>query len=134
MIPTQRSVIARLRYRSLDGGWSEVSLCRATRIRVFPRNAVTEKKIFRAERNISSLSTPLTNSAEQHSSWTVLWFSSSVRFSRAIFHFGAMTCKWEFYLYILFEFGSKLVSFRHLYSQNYLPKLPMFVNLSRINK
>ena len=43
-----------------------------TRIRVFPRNAAMERKIFRAERNISSLSMPLTNSAEQFSSWTVL--------------------------------------------------------------
>ena len=36
MIPTQRSVIARLRYRNLDAGWSEDSLCKATKIRVFP--------------------------------------------------------------------------------------------------
>ena len=104
-------------------------------IRVFPRNAVTERKIFRAERNISSLSTPLTNSAEQNSSWTVLWFSSSVKFFRAIFLFGAMTCKWQFYLYIhYYNFGWKLISFRHLYNQDYLPKLAIYVNLSRINK
>ena len=85
MIPTQRSVIARLRYRSLDGGWSEVSLYRATRIRVFPRNAVMERKILRAERNISSVSTPLINSAKQNSSMNVFWFSSSVKFVSAIF-------------------------------------------------
>ena len=42
--PTQRSVFARLRYRSLDGGWIDVSLWRATRIRVFPKNAVIDKK------------------------------------------------------------------------------------------
>ena len=53
MIPTQRSVIARLRYRSLDGGWSEVSLCREPRIRVFTRNALMERKIFSAERKIA---------------------------------------------------------------------------------
>ena len=65
-----------------------------------------KKKIFRAERSISSLSTPLTNSAEQNSSWTVLWFSTSVKFFRVIFDplrlFGAKTWKWEFYLYRLF--------------------------------
>ena len=85
MIPTQRSVIARLRYRSLDGGCSEVSLCRATRIRVFPRSAVTEKKIFRAERKISLPSTPLINSTEQNNSKTVFLFSYSVKFVSAIF-------------------------------------------------
>ena len=94
MIPTQRSVIARLRYRSLDGGWSEVSLCRATRIRVFPRNAVMERKIFMAERKISSLSTPLINSAEQNSSMNVFWFSSSVTFVWAILICDEMRCKW----------------------------------------
>ena len=85
MIPTQRSVIARLRYRSLDGGWSEVSLCRATRIRVFPKNAAMDRKIFRAERKISSPSTPLINSTEQYSSPSVFLFSYSVKFVSAIF-------------------------------------------------
>ena len=55
MTPTQRSEIARFRYRSLDGGWSEVSLCRATRIRVFPRNAVMERKIFSTDNKLSTL-------------------------------------------------------------------------------
>ena len=80
MIPTQRSVTARFRYRSLDGGWSEYSLCRATRIRVFPRNATIEKKTFVAERKISSLCTPLVDSAEQDSSRHVFWVSSYVKF------------------------------------------------------
>ena len=80
MIPTQRSVTASFQYRSLDGGWSEDSLCRATRIRVFPRNATREKKTFVAERKISSPCTPLVNSAEQDSSRNVFWFSSSVKF------------------------------------------------------
>ena len=34
--PTNRSVVARQRYKSLDGGWREDSLWRATRIREFP--------------------------------------------------------------------------------------------------
>ena len=85
MIPTQRSVIARLRYKSLDGRWSEVSMCRATRIRVFPRNAVMDRKIFRDERKISSPSTPLINSTEQYSSAIVFLFSYSVKFVGAIF-------------------------------------------------
>ena len=37
IIPTHRSVVARLRIKSLDGAWSEDSLWRATRITVFPK-------------------------------------------------------------------------------------------------
>ena len=85
MIPTQRSVIAKLRYRSLDGRRSEVSLCRATRTRVFPKNAAMDRKMFRDERKISSPSTPLINSTEQYSSPIVLLFSYSVKFVSAIF-------------------------------------------------
>ena len=92
MMPTQRSVIARLRYRSLDGGWSEVSLCRATKMRRFPKNAAMDRKIFTdAKRKISSACTPLISSAEQDSSTTVFWISSSVKFVSAIFLWGAMT-------------------------------------------
>ena len=52
---------------------------------MFPRNAVMDRKIFMAERKISSLSTPLINSAEQNSSMNVFWFSTSVKFVSAIF-------------------------------------------------
>ena len=53
MIPTQRSVIARLRYRSLDGGLSEAdSLRRASRIRAFHKNAVMDRKIFSVTKKI----------------------------------------------------------------------------------
>ena len=78
MIPTHRSVIARLRYRSLDGGWSEDSLCKATKIRLLPRNAAMEKKIFFVGRKSSSPFTTPVNSAEQDCSRDVFWFSSSV--------------------------------------------------------
>ena len=37
--------VARQRYISLDGGWREVSLLRATRMREFPRNAVMWQSI-----------------------------------------------------------------------------------------
>ena len=80
MIPTKRSVIARLRYRSLDGGCSEDSLCRATRIRVFPRNAVMDRKILITDRNIKWLCTFSLKSAEQYSSSIVWGFSSPVKF------------------------------------------------------
>ena len=52
---------------------------------MFPRNAVMDRKIFMAERKISSLSTLLINSTAQNSSMNVLWFSSSVKFVSAIF-------------------------------------------------
>ena len=42
-----------------------LTLCKATKIRVFPRNAVKEKKIFIAGRKISSPCTSSVNSAEQ---------------------------------------------------------------------
>ena len=50
---------------------------------MFPRNAVMERKIFSADKKISSPSTPLRNSAEQDSSSSVL-LSSSVKFFSAI--------------------------------------------------
>ena len=67
-MPTQRSVAARLRNKSLDGGWSDDSLWRATRIRVFPRNATIDNKIFKAETHISWFCVPSLISAEQKNS------------------------------------------------------------------
>ena len=55
IIPTHRSVDARVRNKSLDGAWSEDSLWRATRISAFPRNAVMDRKLFITERHISWL-------------------------------------------------------------------------------
>jgi len=43
--PTQRSVAARLRSKSFDGGFRDDSLRSAIRISVFPRNAVMEKNV-----------------------------------------------------------------------------------------
>ena len=79
-IPTQRSVIARLRYSSLDGGCVEVSLCRATRISVFPRNAAMDRKMLKAERKVSWPCNPPVTVSEQNSSSTTIWFSFSVTF------------------------------------------------------
>ena len=85
VIATQRSVTARLRYRSLDGGWSEVSLRRAARITMFPRNAMIDIKTFSAERKINSLWTSAVNSAEQNSSREILCsVVASVKFAGAI--------------------------------------------------
>ena len=72
MIPTQRSVIARLRYKNLDGGGSEDTLCRASRTKVFPRSAVMERNMFRADRIFSSLSTFGLYCGEQESSFFYL--------------------------------------------------------------
>ena len=44
-----------------------------------------ERKIFRAERKMSSPSTTLINSAELNSSLNVFWFASSAKFVSAIF-------------------------------------------------
>ena len=45
---THRSVIARHWNNSLVGGWREVTLRRATKIRMLPRDAVMDKRIFTA--------------------------------------------------------------------------------------
>lgn len=71
MIPTKRSVIARLRSRSLEGGWSKDSLCRATRIRVLPKNAVMDRKVLSTKRTISSSWTLAVTFAEQYNSLIV---------------------------------------------------------------
>ena len=78
MTPTQRSEIARFRYRSLDvdGAWSEVSSCIATRIRVLLRNAVMERKIFSTDNKLSTLWTSPVNFFEQNNSFIVFWISS----------------------------------------------------------
>ena len=87
MIPTQRSVVARLRKRTLDDGWREVSLWRATRIKEFPRNAVMDGKMFSPARHIRWLCILPVNFVEQTSccsSSYVLWFPSPVKFGIAI--------------------------------------------------
>ena len=81
MIPTQRSVIARLQYMSLKGGWSEDSLRKATRIRVFPRNAEVASRVFSTERKISSLWTcPAVKRFEQYKSLIIFSVKYSVKF------------------------------------------------------
>ena len=52
--PAKRSVTARHRNRSFVGGWREVSLLRATRIKAFPSDAVMERNMFKAERKTST--------------------------------------------------------------------------------
>ena len=47
--PTNRSVVARKLYMSLDGGWREDSSSRATRIGEFSRNALMERKMLTAD-------------------------------------------------------------------------------------
>ena len=51
--PAQRSVTARLRNKSLDGGCSEQSLRRATRTKTFPRDAVMARKAFKTAINVN---------------------------------------------------------------------------------
>ena len=63
--PTQRSVVARLLSKRLEGGWSEDTLRRATSINVFPRTAVTVKKLFRTVINFSWPCVPAVKLAQQ---------------------------------------------------------------------
>ena len=43
---TKRSAFARQRYKSFDGGRRDVSFYNASKINVFPRNAITDKRLF----------------------------------------------------------------------------------------
>ena len=71
---------------------------------MFPRNAVMDRKIFRAEIKISSPSTPLINSAEQTSSSYVFWFLSSVKFvPGTIFVSNAFRDPSDCFIYISFS-------------------------------
>ena len=74
--PTQRSVAARLRYKSLDGGWRAVTFLRASRIRVFSKNAVTDRIMFSTRRKINWFCIPLVNSTEQNISSPVFFLFS----------------------------------------------------------
>ena len=87
MMPTQRSVIARFRNSSLDGGWSERVLCSATRTREFSTKVVMDRKIFIAKRKVTSLCTSVVNSVEQYSSAMVFLFFSSVIFVNSAMSF-----------------------------------------------
>ena len=65
--PTQRSVVARQRYRNLDGEWRDDSLWSATKIRKFPRNAVMDRKMLMIERVIIGLCIPSAHPATHRS-------------------------------------------------------------------
>ena len=83
--PTQRSVAARLRYKSLDGGCRDVTFLRASRIRVLPRNAVTHRTVFSTNRKINWFCIPLVDSNEQNISSYFSCSSPAVRRLAVIF-------------------------------------------------
>lgn len=79
MRPTQRSLLARQRNSSFDGGWNEHSLRSAMRMTTFHRNAEAHKQIFNTERKMFSR-TPY-NPFVQNNAWVVVWLPSPVRFT-----------------------------------------------------
>ena len=66
--PTNRSVVARKLDMSLDGGWREDSLSRATRVGEFSRNALMERKMLTADKYIDCCCYPRSEYGEQTSS------------------------------------------------------------------
>ena len=86
MTLTHTSVIARLRYRSLEGGWSvsNDSLQRAAIIRAFPENALKATNTFSNETTIKWLCISPVKFFEQYNSWTVFSFSSPVKLYASI--------------------------------------------------
>ena len=85
--PTQRSVVVRVQSKCLDGGWSEDSLRRATKIRAFSRNAVMDRKEFKTEINVNWCVSAIILSGEQNNCsrrLKVFCFSSPEAFTPAI--------------------------------------------------
>ena len=80
--PTNRSVVAKQRYRSLDGGCREDSLQRETRMREFPKNAVMERRMSTATKQIDSCCwSPPTKEGEHSSSWNdFVWLPPLLKF------------------------------------------------------
>ena len=66
--PTNRSVVARQLYMSLDGEWREDSLSRVTRVGEFSRNALMERKMLTADKYIDCCCNPRSEYGEQTSS------------------------------------------------------------------
>ena len=66
--PTNRSVVSRQLNMSLDGGWREDSLSRATRVGEFSRNALMERKMLAADKYIDCCCNPRSEYGEQTSS------------------------------------------------------------------
>ena len=66
--PTNRSVVSRQLNMSLDGGWREDSLSRATRVGEFSRNALMERKMLTADKYIDCCCNPRIEYGEQTSS------------------------------------------------------------------
>ena len=69
--PTNRSVVSRQLYMSLDGGWREDCLSRATRVGEFSRNALMERKMLTADKYIDCCCNPRSEYGEQTSSTNV---------------------------------------------------------------
>ena len=80
--PNNRSVVARQRYRSLDGGCKEDSMWRATRIREFPENAVMKRRMLTAKKQIDDYCwSPPTKEGEHSSSWNdFVWLLPLLKF------------------------------------------------------
>ena len=99
--PTNRSLVARQRYKSLDGGWREDTLWSATKIREFPRNAVREKKMMIADRRNEYCSNSPAKDEEHTSSSNVFTcVPSPIEFAAAL---RALAQRWSLKLYFFFK-------------------------------
>ena len=68
---THKSLAASVRNKSSDGGWSVDTMERAKRTVAFPRNAATDRRMFKAEIRRSLLGIPLVSASEQSKSFSV---------------------------------------------------------------
>ena len=117
--PTNRSVVSRQLYMSLDGGWREDSLSRATRVGEFSRNALMERKMLTADKYIDCCCNPRSEYGEQTSSTNVCCTPLRVIFV-VVFFAAQSNEQWSTFSA---NCSKKCFSYRHLLSFTLLKRL-----------
>ena len=117
--PTNRSVVSRQLYMSLDGGWREDSLSRATRVGEFSRNALMERKMLTADKYIDCCCNPRSEYGEQTSSTNVCCIPLRVIFV-VVFFAARSNEQWSAFPA---NCSKKCLSYRHLLSFTLLKRL-----------
>ena len=112
--PTNRSVVSRQLYMSLDG-----PLSRATRVGEFSRNALMERKMLTADKYIDCCCNPRSEYGEQTSSTNVCCIPLRVIFV-VVFFAAQFNEQWSTFPA---NCSKKCLSFRHLLSFTLLKRL-----------
>ena len=108
------------RYKSLDDGWREDSLWRATRIGEFPRIAVMERKTLAVDKYIDCCCNPRNEFGEQTSSNGFLHSTSF--YNCCCLHFATQSNE-QLSTFLGFNCSKICLSCHHLLSFTYLKRL-----------